>query len=161
MIATRGTESRYASASGVTMFVAAGPLVTMTTPGFPVAVGVARRHVTSALFVAHEHMAKSSFQYRVVNRQDRPSGIPKDHLDSLELEGLEESLSSIHLHVIAPSAVSGVPRHRERIRKTKKPSRLGRLRALDVGRVLHEYNYDDLGEIHEGEYARIAVGTAT
>ncbi len=34
---TIGTESRYASASGVTTLVAAGPLVTMHTPGLPVA----------------------------------------------------------------------------------------------------------------------------
>ncbi len=33
---TIGTESRYASASGVTTLVAAGPDVTMQTPGFPV-----------------------------------------------------------------------------------------------------------------------------
>ncbi len=37
VITTSGIESRYASASGVTMFVAAGPLVTMATPGRPVA----------------------------------------------------------------------------------------------------------------------------
>ena len=34
---TRGIESSMASHSGVTMFVAAGPLVTMATPGRPVA----------------------------------------------------------------------------------------------------------------------------
>src|SRR3954465_5609206 len=34
---TIGTESMYASASGVTMLVAPGPLVTMATPGRPVA----------------------------------------------------------------------------------------------------------------------------
>ena len=33
---TSGTESMYASHSGVTMFVAAGPLVTIATPGLPV-----------------------------------------------------------------------------------------------------------------------------
>ncbi len=36
VIATIGIESMYASISGVTMFVAAGPLVTMATPGRPV-----------------------------------------------------------------------------------------------------------------------------
>ena len=34
---TIGIESMYASHSGVTMLVAAGPLVTMATPGRPVA----------------------------------------------------------------------------------------------------------------------------
>jgi hypothetical protein len=34
---TMGTESMKASASGVTMLVAPGPLVTMATPGLPVA----------------------------------------------------------------------------------------------------------------------------
>ncbi len=34
---TRGVLSMYAFASGVTMLVAAGPLVTMATPGRPVA----------------------------------------------------------------------------------------------------------------------------
>ena len=34
---TIGTESMNASQSGVTMLVAAGPLVTMATPGRPVA----------------------------------------------------------------------------------------------------------------------------
>jgi hypothetical protein len=34
---TRGMESSMASHSGVTMLVAAGPLVTMATPGRPVA----------------------------------------------------------------------------------------------------------------------------
>src|SRR4051794_26039765 len=34
---TSGTESMYASHNGVTMFVAAGPLVTIATPGRPVA----------------------------------------------------------------------------------------------------------------------------
>ena len=34
---TNGTESMYASHNGVTMFVAAGPLVTIATPGRPVA----------------------------------------------------------------------------------------------------------------------------
>src|SRR5438093_1641632 len=34
---TMGTESMYASHNGVTMLVAAGPLVTMATPGRPVA----------------------------------------------------------------------------------------------------------------------------
>ena len=33
---TIGTESMYASHRAVTMFVAAGPLVTMATPGRPV-----------------------------------------------------------------------------------------------------------------------------
>ncbi len=33
---TNGTESMYASHSGVTMLVAAGPLVTIATPGRPV-----------------------------------------------------------------------------------------------------------------------------
>jgi hypothetical protein len=37
VMTTSGTESRYASHSGVTMLVAAGPLVTMATPGRPVA----------------------------------------------------------------------------------------------------------------------------
>ena len=37
VITTIGTESMYASQSGVTMFVAAGPLVTIATPGRPVA----------------------------------------------------------------------------------------------------------------------------
>ena len=37
VITTIGIESMYASHSGVTMFVAAGPLVTMATPGRPVA----------------------------------------------------------------------------------------------------------------------------
>ena len=37
VMTTSGIESMYASASGVTMFVAAGPLVTMATPGRPVA----------------------------------------------------------------------------------------------------------------------------
>ena len=36
VITTIGMESRYASASGVTMLVAAGPLVTIATPGRPV-----------------------------------------------------------------------------------------------------------------------------
>ena len=34
---TSGTESRWASQRAVTMLVAAGPLVTMATPGLPVA----------------------------------------------------------------------------------------------------------------------------
>ena len=33
---TSGVESMYALASGVTMFVAPGPLVTIATPGLPV-----------------------------------------------------------------------------------------------------------------------------
>src|SRR5690554_6282256 len=33
VMTTMGTESMYASQSGVTMFVAAGPEVTMATPG--------------------------------------------------------------------------------------------------------------------------------
>ena len=37
VMTTSGTESNMASANGVTMFVAAGPLVTMATPGRPVA----------------------------------------------------------------------------------------------------------------------------
>ena len=37
VITTMGIESMYASQSGVTMLVAAGPLVTMATPGRPVA----------------------------------------------------------------------------------------------------------------------------
>ena len=37
VMTTTGTESMYASHSGVTMFVAAGPLVTIATPGRPVA----------------------------------------------------------------------------------------------------------------------------
>ena len=37
VITTKGIESKYASQSGVTMFVAAGPLVTIATPGLPVA----------------------------------------------------------------------------------------------------------------------------
>ena len=37
VITTIGMESMYASHSGVTMFVAAGPLVTIATPGRPVA----------------------------------------------------------------------------------------------------------------------------
>jgi len=37
VIATIGTESMYASASGVTRFVAPGPLVAMQTPVRPVA----------------------------------------------------------------------------------------------------------------------------
>ena len=36
VMTTSGIESMYASHSGVTMFVAAGPLVTMATPGRPV-----------------------------------------------------------------------------------------------------------------------------
>ena len=38
---------------------------------------------------------------------------------------------------------------------------MGRLGALDVGRVLHDYYYEDLKEIHEFEYALTIVGTAT
>ena len=37
VITTIGIESMYASHSGVTMLVAAGPLVTIATPGRPVA----------------------------------------------------------------------------------------------------------------------------
>ncbi len=37
VMTTSGTESMYASARGVTMLVAAGPDVTMATPGLPVA----------------------------------------------------------------------------------------------------------------------------
>src|SRR5581483_11909207 len=37
VMTTMGMESMYASHSGVTMFVAAGPLVTIATPGLPVA----------------------------------------------------------------------------------------------------------------------------
>ncbi len=37
VITTSGIESMYALHSGVTMLVAAGPLVTMATPGRPVA----------------------------------------------------------------------------------------------------------------------------
>ncbi len=37
VITTIGMLSMYASHSGVTMLVAAGPLVTMATPGRPVA----------------------------------------------------------------------------------------------------------------------------
>ena len=37
VMTTSGIESMYASQSGVTMLVAAGPLVTMATPGRPVA----------------------------------------------------------------------------------------------------------------------------
>ena len=56
MIATIGTESMYASISGVTRFVAAGPEVTIATPGLAGHVGVPLGHVAGALLVTHEHV---------------------------------------------------------------------------------------------------------
>ena len=63
----------YASHSGVTMFVAAGPLVTIATPGTAGGVRVALGHVAGALLVAHEDVADRRVDQRVVDREDRPA----------------------------------------------------------------------------------------
>ena len=80
------------------MFVAAGPEVTMATPGRPGDVGVALGHVPGALLVAHEDVAERAVEQRVVHRQDAAAGQAEDHLDALELEGSDEGLAAVQSH---------------------------------------------------------------
>ncbi len=77
----------WALAIGVTMLVAPGPLVTMATPGRPVAQGVALGHVAGALLVAHEDVADRGVEDRVVHRQDRAAGQAEDRVDALRAPG--------------------------------------------------------------------------
>ena len=76
VIATIGIESMYASHSGVTMFVAAGPLRHHGDAGAAGDVGVALGHVAGALLVAHEDVADRRVEQRVVGGRMHPPGRP-------------------------------------------------------------------------------------
>ena len=106
-MATIGIESMKASHSGVTRLVAAGPLVTMATPGTAGDVGVALGHVAGALLVAHEDVADRRVEQRVVGRQDAPAGQAEHHLDAFHLEALDEGLGAGELHRVTPGLVGG------------------------------------------------------
>ncbi len=80
------------------MLVAAGPLVTMATPGRPGGVRVAARHVSGALLVAHEDVADRRVDERVVDGQDRSAGEAEHDLHVFHLETLDEGLGAGQLH---------------------------------------------------------------
>ena len=71
---TMGIESMYASHRGVTMLVAAGPEVTMATPGTTGYVRVTLGHVSGPLLVTHEDVADRAFEKRVVGGKNAAAG---------------------------------------------------------------------------------------
>ena len=93
VITTSGVESMWALPMGVTMLVAPGPLVTIATPGRPVAMRVALGHVAGALLVADQDVADRRVDDRVVDGQDGAAGQAEDHLDAFHLEALDEALA--------------------------------------------------------------------
>ena len=62
-------------------------------------VGETLGHVPGALLVAHEDVADRRVEDRVVDGKDRAARQSEDDLDTLELEGLDQRLSSVELHV--------------------------------------------------------------
>src|SRR4026208_1829233 len=109
-----GIESIMASQSGMTMLVAAGPLVTMATPGRPVAwakpsamwpapcsgrtrmrrIGAA---VAGSAIGARGPPAWRRGAERVGPGQDRPAGKAENDLPTLHLEGSDEGLTTVDL----------------------------------------------------------------
>ena len=65
----------------------------------PGGVGEAFGHVAGALLVAHEDVADRRIEDRVVDGEDGAARQSEDDLDTLELEGLDQCLSSVELHV--------------------------------------------------------------
>ncbi len=91
---TSGVESRNASATGVTRFVAPGPGGRHGDADLARRARVALRHVAGALLVAHEHVLdlRSRRGERVVDRKDRPAGDPEADLDAARLERADNGL---------------------------------------------------------------------
>ena len=98
VMTTSGTESMYASHNGVTMFVAAGTAGDHRDAGPAGRVRVAARHVTGALFVAHEDVPDRRVDERVVDGEDRPAREAEHDLHLLHLEALDQGLGSGELH---------------------------------------------------------------
>ncbi len=99
VMATMGTESMWASAIGVTRFVAPGPEVAMHTPTRPVADGIPLGGVAGALLVAHEDVAHlRGVEQRVVGRQDRAAGDAEDGVGADRLEREDERLGTGDLY---------------------------------------------------------------
>ena len=98
MITTIGMLSMYASQSGVTMFVAAGPARDHGDARTAGRVRVALGHVAGALLVAHEDVADRRVDQRVVDREDGAARKAEHDLGALHLEALDEGLGSGQLH---------------------------------------------------------------
>ena len=76
--------------------------------GAPGGVGVALGHVPRALLVAHQYVAYRRLDDRVVHGQDGSAGQPEYHFHALSLEGLNQGLSAVHVHVGPPGRVFGM-----------------------------------------------------
>ena len=95
VIATTGTESIWASASGVTRFVAPGPDVAIMTPARPAICAYPVAACRRPLLVADQDVADLlRVQQRVVGGQNRTAGDAEDHVDAELLEQADHRLGS-------------------------------------------------------------------
>ena len=92
VIATIGTESMCASASGVTRLVAPGPGGGHADADLAGGLRVPGGRVPGALLVADQDVAHLRVEQRVVGRQDRTARDAEDHLDADGLERADEAL---------------------------------------------------------------------
>ena len=131
------------------MLVAAGPLVTMATPGAAGGVRVALGHVAGALLVAHEDVADRRVDERVVDGEDRTAGEAEHDLRVLHLEALDECLGSGELHGRAAFSWMGLvewcgkgagrPMSRGKLGRKKPPPERRRSARARRRRALRDY----------------------
>lgn len=80
----------------VSRLVAPGPDVATQTPTRPETRAYPDAGVGGVLLGPHQHMVERTADERVVKRADRRPGIPKQGVDSLQLQALDHSRSSRH-----------------------------------------------------------------
>ena len=94
--ATIGTESMWASASGVTRLVAPGPEVAMHTPDAAGRRGVPLGGVAGALLVPDQDVPDRGVHQGVVRREDGAAGDAEDVLGAGRLERPDQALRAGH-----------------------------------------------------------------